>query len=67
MAGFSDLPIFEDFDDEAVYRKGENYIFQPDALNFVIEFDSDKAIAGLKLSATFVQELIKNKVGIFLW
>ncbi|KAL8822553.1 MAG: hypothetical protein Q9191_006710 [Dirinaria sp. TL-2023a] len=61
MAGFSDLPVFEDFDDEAVYKKGEHYLFQPDALNFVIEFDSDKAIAGLKLSATSVQELIKNK------
>ena len=66
MAGFSDLPIFEDFDDEIVYKKGEHYIFEADALNFVIEFDSDKAIAALKLSATSVQDLINAKVGLSL-
>ena len=65
MAGFSDLPMFENFDDGEVYKRDERYIFQAEAQNFVIEFDMDKAIAALNLPAASIKELLDAKVGIF--
>ena len=59
MDGSRVLPGFEDFDKANVYKRSEDYIVKADALNFVIEYDSDKALAALALDTTSVEELLR--------
>lgn len=61
MATFSTLPEFEDFDNVNVYTKAEEYILEADALNFVIEFNDEKAHSALELPASSIQNFISPK------
>lgn len=56
------LPNFADFDEKIVSEKVEQYILSPDALNLVIEFDTDRAIAASNNSTGSIQELLKAEV-----
>ena len=62
MDGSQVLPGFNDFDSHSVFEEYERYILKPDALNFVIEFDTDTAVASTELPVTTLKELLKIKV-----
>ena len=49
---------FEDFDDPETYRKCEEHILKADALNFILEFDSDTAHIALDKDSKAMQELL---------
>lgn len=63
MDGSGVLPYFEDFDKADVCKAGEEYILKADALNFAIEFDSDKALLALELNTASVQQLLQAEPG----
>lgn len=54
------LPRFENFDDSDVYSKVEVSILSADALNFVIEFDSNTAAAAIDVSTGSIRDLLKE-------
>ena len=62
MDGSRTLPKFENFDDQYVYSRDEIHVLSADSLNFVIEFDTDTAVAALDLSASSIQELLGVEV-----
>ena len=60
MEGACSLPHFEDIDDIGVYGKDESHILRADALNFVIEFNADKAVAATELPEVSLKEVIQT-------
>lgn len=62
MDGSGTFPGFEDFDNPQVYTRVEASICSADALNFVIEFDTDTAFAATDLSASSIEDILKVEV-----
>ena len=62
MDGSRTLPGFEDFDKAEVYKKSEDYVATADALNFAIEYDSDRALVALALDTSSMEELLQAKL-----
>jgi len=56
------LPGFDDFDNPQVYSRVQASIRSADALNFVIEFDTDTALAATDLSAGSMENLLNVEV-----
>ena len=61
MDGSRTLPGFENFDDPNVYHRGAKHILKANALNFVLEFDSDKALLASDLDSESIAELLRSK------
>lgn len=59
MDGSRVLPNFKDFDKPDVYKDGEKYILRANALNFVLEFDSDEALYASGLNTDSVKSLLQ--------
>ena len=53
---------FQDFDNEDVFSKVEASVYHADTLNFVIDFDVDKAEAATNLSSDAVSKLLAVEV-----
>jgi len=62
MDGSRTLPSFDDFDNPQVYSSVQASICSADALNFVIEFDTDTALAATDLSARSMENLLNVEV-----
>ena len=59
MDGSRVLPNFKNFDDSDVFKAGERYNLRADALNFALEFDSDKALYASDLNTDSVKSLLQ--------
>lgn len=64
MDGSRTFPNFEDFDEHGVFSRLEASILSADALNFLIEFDTDTAVAGTDLNASAVRDLLNTEVRV---
>ncbi|KAL8793541.1 MAG: hypothetical protein Q9195_003914 [Heterodermia aff. obscurata] len=62
MDGSRTLLGFENFDDPNVYHRGAKHILKANALNFVLEFDSDKALLASDLKSDSIAELLQTPI-----
>ena len=53
---------FENFDDPNVYRRGAKHVLKANALNFVLEFDSEKAFLALDLQSESITDLLQTEL-----
>lgn len=53
---------FENFDDPNVYHRGAKHVLKANALNFVLEFDSDKALLASDLGSEPITELLQTEL-----
>ena len=60
MDGSRILPGFENFDEPNVYHRGAKHILKANALNFVLEFDSNKALFASDLGSESITELLET-------
>lgn len=56
------IPVFADFDDDAVYNQCERALLDRNTRNFVIQFDSRSANCALDLNKASIDELLAKEV-----
>lgn len=59
---FTQRLVFQDFDQESVFKDVEKYFMTPDALNLVIEFNSSTAHVAIDLDVEQIKEVLKTEV-----
>ncbi|KAL6718069.1 hypothetical protein ACLMJK_004154 [Lecanora helva] len=61
MAAPTQLSIFEDFDDHAVYRRQAQTVLEANDGTFLVQFDNENAISSLNFDETSLDDVINSR------